>query len=183
MQDLLKRYYNNNIQIHINVINDILQECKRKPTKMLVFGLGNDSILWYNATNKNTIFVEDDINYINFTNIPQDNIIKYNYSDITVSKSMNLTIGDIEKYKIPDKLIELSPFDIIIIDGPKGYRDNHPGRLLPIYWSKYYLSKPGTILYIDDSKRLLESNCINRFLIANKVKYFHERDGCDKCIV
>jgi hypothetical protein len=178
---LLKTWYRDDIQIHTNVIGDILDECEGKNVRMLVFGLGNDSNLWHNVTNKNTTFVEDDIHYIN-TNTDK-NVIHYKYSNITVCKSYTMTIEDIHKYPIPEELLNLAPFDIIIIDGPRGYKEDHPGRLLPIYWSKYYLSKTGTIIYVDDSKRELESKCIERFLSDNRVKHFPQRGGCDKFII
>jgi hypothetical protein len=178
---LLNTFYNNNnIQMHIDVINDILDECENRNMNILVFGLGNDSNLWYNAT-KNITFVEDDISYINRNN--DKSTIYYTYPNITVSKSYMMPIHDIHSYKIPEELLKLAPFDMIIIDGPRGYKKDHPGRLLPIYWSTYYLSKSGTIIYIDDSKRELELECIQRFLSKNKTKHFPQREGCDKFII
>ena len=63
-EELLRKYYNSSIQIHINVIHDILDECLRLKPKLLVFGLGYDSKLWYNATDGNTFFVEHTQEYI-----------------------------------------------------------------------------------------------------------------------
>jgi hypothetical protein len=53
--DYFNKYYNKKIQLATYVINDVLSICDGK--KMLVFGLGYDSPLWYNATNKNTYFI------------------------------------------------------------------------------------------------------------------------------
>lgn len=187
--ELLNRFYNNSIQIHISVINDIIDECFNKNLKILVFGLGYDSLLWHNITNNNTWFVEDNQTYIDLNkDIPQSNIIKYNYKNInkksiTVEDSFNISDEIIHSYKIPEKLLQLAPFDIIIIDGPAGYSGNRPGRLLPIYWSKYYLTKSGSIIYIDDSNRKLEKHCINKYLINNKIKHFPDRAGCDKILI
>jgi len=181
--EILKKYYKNSIQIHLNVINDIIDQCFNKNLKILVFGLGYDSDLWYNLTNNNTFFIENNQSYIDLNkHIPESNIIKYNYK-ITVEKSFNMPIEEIESYTIPDELLQLAPFDLIIIDGPAGYSDNRPGRLLPIYWSKQYLSKNGTIIYVDDSKRNLESHCIKRFLIDHQIQHFPERAGCDKFLL
>lgn len=181
--EFFNKYYNNSIQIHKNVINDIIDQCFNKNLKILVFGLGYDSDLWYNLTNKNTFFIENDQKYIDLNKkIPKENIIKYNYKT-TVQDSFNMPIQNIESYIVPDELLQLAPFDIIIIDGPPGYTDNLPGRLLPIYWSKYYLSKTGTIIYVDDSKRKLESHCIKGFLIDHQIQHFPERSGCDKFLL
>ena len=71
-------HYNSKIQIHKNVIDDVFQQFTEK-TKMLVFGLGYDSRMWYEGNYKNTFFVENKDEYIelNMKNIPQENIIKY----------------------------------------------------------------------------------------------------------
>ena len=53
-------YYNKNIQISKEVIEDIFSNFADE-TKMLVFGLGYDSKMWYNG-NKNTYFIEIMIN-------------------------------------------------------------------------------------------------------------------------
>ena len=83
-------------------------------------------------------------------------------------------------FTIPQKLLELAPFDIILVDGPSGYDDKCPGRLLPIHWSKKHLSKEGTIIYVDDATRFLEKKCINKYFIDNKKVYFRDRLGTMK---
>jgi hypothetical protein len=177
-------YYNNNIQIHKNVIKDIFNELK-PTTKMLVFGLGYDSLMWYFGNNENTYFIENKQEYIDLNkNISMNNIIKYDYADLTVEKSFKLTDEDLDKYPFPDKLKTLGKFDIIIIDGPEGYNPTKtPGRILPIYWSYKFLSDKNTLIYIDDSNRDLEKHCIQKYFKNNIVKEFTERGGTVKIIV
>jgi hypothetical protein len=172
-----KPFINKNIQLSKPVINDILLCCQNK--KMMVFGLGYDSELWYNSTNKNTYFVENNQQYIDL-NKNINNIIYYEYKGITVESSLKLTDDKINMFKIPDKVLELAPFDIIIIDGPTGYNNNCPGRLLPLYWSKKYLSKEGTIIYVDDATRVLEKKGINKYFTDNEKVYFKDRLGTIK---
>ena len=173
------QYLHSNIQLAKPVIKDILNNCENK--KMLVFGLGYDSALWYKATNKNTYFIENNQKYIDLNkNINNNNVIFYQYNFITVELSLNLTDDKINMFKIPQKLLELAPFDIILVDGPNGYDKNCPGRLLPLYWSKKYLSKEGTIIYVDDATRVLEKNCINKYFIDNVKVYFRDRLGTMK---
>lgn len=176
-------YYNTNIQLDKDVINDMFAEFK-SDTKLLVFGLGYDSNMWYHGNNMNTYFIENKQNFIDInSSIPAKNIIKYDYKNIRVSNSFNLTESDLDVYSLPDSLTNLGKFDIILIDGPEGYTNNKPGRLLPCYWTYKYLSKKGTIIYIDDSKRTLENYCINKFFKDNIVKEFNERNGCTKIII
>jgi hypothetical protein len=174
-------FYNSKIQLDKKVIDDVFTNFK-SDTKLLVFGLGYDSKMWYNGNNKNTYFVENKKEYIdlNIDDIPISNIIEYQY-DTSVKNSFNLKDNEIVKYKLNDKLISLGPFDIIIIDGPEGYDDNKPGRLIPCYWSTL-LSKKGTIIYIDDSNRKLENYCVNKYFSDKEKEYFIERDKCTKII-
>jgi hypothetical protein len=175
-------HYNFKIQIHKNVIDDVFQQFTEK-TKMLVFGLGYDSRMWYEGNHKNTFFVENKDEYIqlNIKNIPQENIIKYDYKT-TCASSPKLTDEQIANFIIPEKLLQEGPFDIIIIDGPEGYTSQKPGRLIPCYWATL-LSKPGTIVYVDDSSRPLETFCIKKFFKDKVQTEFKERAKCAKIII
>lgn len=186
-QNKMKSNYDSRIQIDKNVIDDVFQVFHvfrklNKAPKMLVFGLGYDSKLWYHGNNGNTFFIEDNDEYISLgkKSIPSDHIFKYNY-DTTCRTSMRLTDSQIREFKIPTEIARLTPFDIIIIDGPAGWRQDAPGRLIPIYWSTL-LSKPGTIIYVDDSDRNLEKYCIEKFLGKKIQIKFQERNGCTKII-
>jgi len=182
--DYFNKYYNKKIQLATYVINDVLSICDGK--KMLVFGLGYDSPLWYNATNKNTYFIEHNEEYIKLNpDIDENNIIFYKYDDISVNKSIDLLKNNTEnefldRINIPDRLLELAPFDIIIVDGPTGYNDNCPGRMIPLYWCQKYLSNENTIIYVDDYIRPLEKECVNRFFIDKNKFYFNETSRCVK---
>lgn len=175
------------VQLSKSVIEDIFNESSKiKNCKMLVFGLGNDSIMWNELTNGNTIFIENYQKWIDLNKtILNQNIIKYEYTGITVESSLNLLKQpeDILIHnKLPFEIENKGPFDIILIDGPQGYKPNLPGRLYPIVWSLTRLSKPGTLVYIDDSNRQLESKCITAFLKypSKIIKYFKEREGSVK---
>jgi hypothetical protein len=156
-------YYRKEIQIHKNIIDDVFLNFN-SDTKLLVFGLGYDSKMWYFGNNKHTWFVENNDAFIklNEKDIPATNIIKYDYVGITCENSMSLTDEQISTFACPPQLLQEGPFDIIIIDGPIGL-GNNPGRLLPCYWSSTFLSKPGTIVYVDDSNRKLEAYCIQKY--------------------
>jgi len=174
-------FYNKSIQISKKVIEDVFSNFTPN-TKMLVFGLGYDSKMWYNG-NKNTYFIESNDEFINLNknDIPTSNIIKYEYKNINVRDSFKMSVDDINKYIIPEKIKNLGPFDIIIIDGPEGWEGSKPGRLIPYYWATL-LSNKGTIIYGDDSSRELENYCINKFFKNKEQILFSERHGCMKII-
>ena len=97
-------YYNSNIQLDKDVITDIFREMQGNK-KILVFGLGYDSQMWYNGNQRNTFFVENNDKYIqmNITEIPANHIIKYNYTT-TCETCMTLTDSEIEQFVIPQQL-------------------------------------------------------------------------------
>ena len=183
MQDVIDKYYDPRIQTNKEIISDIAKEIYGKNKKMLVFGLGYDSRLWYNLTNKNTFFVEDNKEYIEMNkDISDDKIIQYGYEGITVESSFNISEKEINSFIIPKKIIENAPYDIIYIDGPCGYKQDTPGRLLPIFWAKTFLSKPGSFIYIDDCKRPLEAMCIDKYFKNYTKSMIDLRDGCIKIV-
>ena len=173
-------FFNSNIQLDVNVIVDIFKNI-RPQTKMLVFGLGYDSKMWYEGTKKNTYFVENNESFIeiNKNDIPSEHITKYDYLNITCQSSVTKTDEDLKSYKIPDALLLAAPFDIILIDGPEGWCNSKPGRLIPCFWARS-LSKSGTLIYVDDAKRPLEHYSINRFFNGDCKEMFNERNGCVK---
>ena len=78
-----------------------------------------DSELWYNLFNGNAYFIEDNQHYIDLNkNIPSSNIIKYQYKNINVKKSFNLSDSQIETFNVPENILDIGPFDVIYIDGP-----------------------------------------------------------------
>ena len=182
IRPLFDLYYNNNIQLAIDVVRDILRECGVSKRKMLVFGMGHDTRLWWEAAD--TYFVEHDLKFIKMNSfVHSDHVIHYKYPGITVKESCEWLTNGNQTWSVqcPQQLLENGPYDIIIIDGPPGYKDDLSGRLLPIYWSAS-LSKAGTVIYIDDCNRHLESLCIQTFLTKDiqLVSVFTSRDVCKK---
>ena len=183
INDVIKNHYNSNIQMSLIAINQIAPNCIGK--KMLVFGLGHDSNLWYNLTNCNTFFVEDKKEYIDLNKkINDSKIVHYTYRDKTkVKNSFTISMEALKAFKVPDVLLKEAPFDVILIDGPEGWNDECPGRILPIFWSKTVLSKKGTIVYVDDCNRPLEKHCINQYFKENEKTHINTRLGLHKILI
>ena len=97
-------FYNKNIQISKEVIKDVFSNFTPN-TKMLVFGLGYDSKMWYNG-NKNTYFIEDNKEYINLNinDIPKSQIIKYEYKNLNVNNSFTMSDDNIKQFIIPEEI-------------------------------------------------------------------------------
>jgi hypothetical protein len=178
---------NNLTTINKNVILDIFNNIGNNKN-MLVFGLGVESKMWYEKNGNNTYFVEDKDENIDLVknDIPQDNIIKYEYK--TCCKTCGLLKSkQIKEFKIPEQLLRLAPFDVILIDGPDNYHSGgyikkyakKPGRLIPCYWSSL-LNKPGTLIYLNDSEHVLENYYIKRFFNDNVKEEFIGVQNCTK---
>ncbi|MGI9357982.1 MAG: hypothetical protein ACR2ON_01105 [Paracoccaceae bacterium] len=160
---LLNCYWNEEIQVDKDVACEIAKKAFGK--KMLVFGLGYDSLFWHHATKGETYFVEDDEDFIFFNKDLLKNIIPYNYHGTSVSKSLDFLKNPSDYYSLspPIELIKLAPYDVIFVDGPKGFRGDLPGRLHPIKWSSNLINNRGSI-YIDDAERELEKKAIEKYL-------------------
>lgn len=164
---------NQYVQMDDLVLSKIFQHIylREKKVNILVFGLGFDSILYQTANERGlTCFIEDDHFFFSINqNIP--NKILFNYKT-TVKDSINYTIQDLEKFEMPPIIKDIE-WDMIIIDGPRGYEDHHPGRSLPIFWSS--LCKKATI-FIDDSSRFVEDKFIKMcFTDSGKIDVIEKR--------
>ena len=160
----LEPYFDPRIQLSREFIDEIVVELGGDKN-VLVFGLGYDSQLWYQANGKkNIFFVEDNQFYIEI-NSNVSEVVKYDYSGVTVEKSLSGLV-DVTKFDVPKSIKDHSPFDVILIDGPQGCSMNSPGRELPFFWSKI-LSNDLTKFYIDDLHRPLEKMLVEKYFMMS----------------
>jgi len=163
MESILRRFYGLNVLTEPVIVRDIAEHY-HSGMKLLVFGLGYDAVLWDALTEGNTYFVEDNREYIALNeDIDPSRIIYYDYKGISVERSFAITDEEILAFPVPEALMEAGPFDLIFVSGPLSYNSACPGRLLPLFWSRYLLGSKDTLVYVDDSERRLESHCIERF--------------------
>jgi hypothetical protein len=180
-------YENNIILLNKDLVLDICNNIGNNK-KMLVFGLGFESKMWYEKNGKNTYFVEDKDEKINKFEgeIPAENIIKYEYKTCCETCGL-LKSKQIKEFKLPEELLSLTPFDVIVIDGPENYHSRRyikkyakkPGRLIPCYWSSL-LNKSGSIVYVNHSELVLEDYFIKRFFNDNVKEEFIGVHKCTK---
>lgn len=145
--------------------------------KMLVFGLAYDSELWAALTNQNTYFVESNIDFIEATTVDPSRILYYDYGEITVESSYSMTDTALMTWPLPTGLLEKAPFDVIFVAGPDSYNKQCPGRILPLFWCRQ-LSRAGSVVYVDDSRRSLETYCIDRFFSEKAKTAIVAPGGC-----
>ncbi len=166
----LSKYYNKNIQLSLTQIEAIACAIvSRGPgANVLIFGCGNDSALWH-ALNPDgyTLFVEnsrtwaDEMKKLN----SELNIQHYYYpAEIRVANSIPIDLASLRRVKTP-KWISDRMWDVVLVDGPAGYKGDAPGRALPIYWASRFSSKSSHV-FVDDSERAVEREYSDHFLAS-----------------
>ncbi len=146
-----------NIQMHESELNHILSVLEvKRPCAMLVFGMGNDSILWFEANRGGqTVFVEDDGYW--------DRVIRERHPSLRSVRVLYGTRaadwrGDIER--APALLLPApvgnQAWDIILVDGPAGYKPEKPGRVQSVLAARRLVADNGAIL-VHDCDREAES--------------------------
>ena len=108
---------------------------KYAPGNLLVFSVGKDSNLWMTLNmNGNNVFLEDVEEWIKFSRkiTPEINIVKVNY--YTRRSQWKELLGQDHKLQmqLPD-LVKNTVWDVVFVDGPRGYNDKVPGRMQSIF--------------------------------------------------
>ena len=181
---ILDQYFDAEIQLDPSVVSDVLDDILAHSGRVLIFGLGYDSKMWYQAAGGNRItFIENDPEYVALNgDLNRSSIVLFDYDSIDVGTSFGMLEEKTIQYSLPPSVLAGAPYDVILIDGPPGYRAELPGRYLPIFWSSRSLSHPGTLVYVDDVDRKLEADAVHRYLMpaASLVKYYPSRGGAAK---
>ncbi|KAJ3387864.1 hypothetical protein HDU92_001752 [Lobulomyces angularis] len=147
--------------------------------KLLVFGIGHDTLFWCKA-NKNgkTFFFESDEHIIEkyskdiFEELPNQytdvNVVGVNYA----AQIRYRTEYFIEPWLIDVPApIEEECYDVILIDGPYGQRNSDPGKMEAAYFSvetakKCILSKKvnSVFIFVHNAQRVTEKYIIHEYL-------------------
>ena len=182
----------NGIQLTAEQLKAISTTIKDKaPCKLLVFGLGNDSVFWHSLNRGGiTIFMEDSDDW--FHRITKSSkelmafLIKYN-TRLTDWKIL-LESPSLLEMDLPDQVNE-EDWDIILVDAPAGFKDQTPGRMKSIYYSSKLIKKSGDV-FVHDCDREVENVYCNRFLKKENLKieikgigaflrHYHITSDCD----
>jgi glucuronoxylan 4-O-methyltransferase len=108
------------------------------PANVLVFGLGRDSELWlYLNRNGRTVFLENNAEW--FHPVSGAECYLVNYPGLTLPES-----------------VQPGDWDIVFVDGPAGWRPEHPGRRESIRAAASLVKRPGGIVCLHDYDRAAE---------------------------
>ncbi|MBA0738675.1 hypothetical protein Gogos_012005 [Gossypium gossypioides] len=181
----------------ISVTFDVLK--KRSPCNFLVFGLGYDSLMWTSLNpNGNTIFLEEDPKWVQSVlkdaPILQAHAVKYRTelkeaddllihyrSEPSCYPSKAYLRGN-EKCRLaltgfPDEFYD-TEWDLIMIDAPRGYFPEAPGRMAAIFSAAVMArNRKGsgvTHVFLHDVNRRVEKVFAEEFLCR---KYLVKSEG------
>lgn len=144
-------------------IHDVISQIKQ--SNMLIFGVGNDSILWASLNKRGkTIFLEDNIDWLNniANRYPQLIIQKVQYSTKRKDYMQYIENPESFPFDLPQD-INTQAWDLVLVDAPAGYNDDTPGRMQSIY-TAHKLLQSGGYLFIHDMNRHVEQVCVKSFL-------------------
>ncbi|KAJ8441575.1 hypothetical protein Cgig2_003081 [Carnegiea gigantea] len=159
------------------------------PCNFLVFGLGHDSLMWASLNpNGFTMFLEEDPNWVRtiLTKAPNIRVHSVEYKTHVYDAKNLLAHYKTEPTCLPPKLflngntkcrlvlsdlpneIYSKEWDVIMIDGPRGYQPELPGRMAAIYTAAVMArlrTRPGvTHVILHDVNRRVERVYAEKFL-------------------
>ncbi len=144
---------------------------------MLVFGVGRDSVIWNTVNEGYTLFIEHDSRWARTIaeQIPGINILIHHYETTCepqkpIHAQPEINQSELLRHPMPEDL-DRHKWDVILIDGPTGFNDTCPGRMLPIYWSSL-ISDSSCDIFVDDYSRPIEFMYTNKFLF-HRYNQFH----------
>ena len=156
------------VEVTLSEIRQVSQ--RRGHCNLLVFGLGNDSPFWRDSNAAGTtVFLENSQEWIDRIQERAERggerlaVHKVDYT--------TQTGRDAGKYRDGSKRgawaslmlqlpadVKSKEWDIVIVDGPQGFRKRHPGRWQSIYTAAHLKRPPHALTVIDDCQREIESS-------------------------
>jgi glucuronoxylan 4-O-methyltransferase len=137
----------------------------KAPCNFLVFGLGNDSKFWSRLNRGgNTVFVEDDREWFRKANAPGQKLKAYlvNYGTTRGQWRELLDSPPLLEMELPAEVRRVG-WDVILVDGPAGWKEDSPGRMKSIYHSSR-LAGSAADIFVHDCDRQIERIYCDRFL-------------------
>ncbi|KAG6435127.1 hypothetical protein SASPL_106778 [Salvia splendens] len=142
--------------------------CSAASCNLLVFGLSHETLLW-NSLNHNgcTVFVSDNAYLVSKLEEKQPSIECRPVRNLLFS-DCKLAVND-----LPNHLYDIA-WDVILVDGPRGYFGAAPGRMSAIFTAVVMArSKRGgaaeTHVFVHEFDREVERVCSEEFLCAENL--------------
>lgn len=153
-----------NIQMADRELAHVLETLeRRRPCALLVFGMGNDSILWFEANRGgDTVFVEDDPYWTKMIHDRHPSLQSVPVVYGTRAIDWRRDAVNPTSLILPQRLTA-HPWDLILVDGPAAYTRESPGRVQSIHAARRLVAPQGAIL-VNDCNREAESRICDMIL-------------------
>lgn len=136
---------------------EVARDRLRPGSNLLVFSLGRDSSSW-ELVNRGgrTAFIEDLPEWIDFSRgqSPEREVHHVTYTTERDASMGYRSAEDVPLPALPESITQTA-WDVVVVDGPKGYASGQPGRASSIAWASRLVAPAGIVL-IDDYDRPLE---------------------------
>lgn len=138
---------------------------EKRPCRLLVFGLGRDSLLWAGVNRGGTtIFIEDDATW--FAEVLRRyrglKALKVDYQTCRTEWRELLASPERLAMRLPDE-VERHSWDVVLVDGPAGFTDSSPGRMKSIVLAMRLANSVADV-FVHDCDRPIEQMYCDRFL-------------------
>jgi uncharacterized protein (TIGR01627 family) len=138
---------------------------KKRPCKLLVFGLGRDSLLWARVNRAGTtVFLEDEDTWLDevLREYPGLKAFKVDYLTRRGEWKELLDSPGRLAMRLPDD-VEHQTWDVVLVDAPAGFNDSNPGRMKSIALSVRLASSAADV-FVHDCDRPVERAYCDHFL-------------------
>ena len=154
------------IQLQPSELRPIIKEISARPgCSLLVFGCGNDSVLWERANRDGTTaFLEDDPEWLKLVRArltkAEAHLVRYGTKRSDWAALLNSP--DRLRLDLPAE-ISSRRWEVVLVDGPAGFDDEQPGRMKSIF-AAAELVAPGGCVFVHDCDRQVEREYAARYL-------------------
>lgn len=152
------------------LVNGVLSQ--RAPCRLLVFGVGRDSPLWLDVNRGGTtVFLEDVREWAAFARKATPGIVVHDVSYGLTRRFMWRWLRHSPERLMMHDLpadVRSTPWDVILVDAPRGTRWSAPGRMKSVYTAAQLGAKAGADVFVHDCHRAVERESADQFLTPER---------------
>jgi len=142
---------------------------ERVPCRMLVFGVGRDTPLWLDVNRGGTtVFLENVKKWADFSRHASPTAVVHDVSYGWTRRFMwpllkRMAPDALFMRDLPRDVLE-TPWDVILVDAPRGTNWKAPGRMKSVYTASVLAAKSGADVFVHDCHRAVERETADHFL-------------------